>query len=83
MGLVRERDGWKKTCYRSKKNEKSAEMKEEKLLWMLLAQLRQTENEEDEAEVLYSGGGEAARGKSAQSRPSLCSVGVGNIRQPF
>lgn len=45
--------------------------------------LRQTEDEKDEAEVLYSGGGEAAHGKSAQSLPSLCSTGVGNIRQPF
>lgn len=35
-------------------------------LWMLLAQLRQTKKEKDEAEVLCGGGGEAARGKSAQ-----------------
>lgn len=76
-----------KTCYKSKKkmkkNGNDAEMKEGQSLWMLLAQLRQTEDEKDEAEVLYSGGGEAARGKSAQSLPSLCSAGVGNIRQPF
>lgn len=58
-------------------------MKEGQSLWMLLARLRKTETEKDEAEVLYSGGGEAARGKSARSLPSLCSAGVGNIRQPF
>lgn len=46
-----------------KNNVKAAEMKEGQSLWMLLAWLRQTENEKDEAEVLCSGGGEAARDK--------------------
>lgn len=60
MGFVRERDGWKKKNVigqKRRKNNGNAEMKEGQALGMLLAQLRQTENEKDEAEVLYSGGG--------------------------
>lgn len=87
MDLVRER-GWMDKKHvigrkRMKNNGIAAEVKEGQSLRMLLAWLRQTENEKNEAEVLYSGGGEAARDKSAQSLASLCSAGVDNTRQPF
>lgn len=49
----------------------------------LLARLRWAEKGKDGTEVMCSGGGAAARGKSAQSLPPLCSAGVDDTRQPF
>lgn len=42
-----------------------------------------TEKQSDGEEERGSGGGEKARGKSAQSLPPLCSIGVSDVRQPF
>lgn len=58
-------------------------MKAEQSVIFLLSWLRRAGKGKDEVEVMCSGGGEAARGKSAQSLQSLCSSAVGNTRQPF
>lgn len=43
----------------------------------------EAEKQSDGEEERGSGGGGEARGKPAQSLPSLSSIGVSDVRQPF